>query len=94
MFFQSVCYFKREVYHKADAAKEVMRAEKLQEGWFLPLLALPLMKKLLEKEARGLEKESEGLDEDIIIWIICIKMFSSVPSLSNIEITKYFNCES
>ena len=57
-----------------------MRAGKGKEGGFLPLSALPLIMKVLEKESQGLEKESEGLEKNITIWITWIKDFNSAPS--------------
>ena len=48
---------------KVDSANQAMRAGKGKEGGFLPLLALPLMMKVLKKE-------SERPEKNIVIWII------------------------
>ena len=50
-----------------------MRAGKRQEGGILLLLTLPLMIK------KFWEKDSQEQKEDIIIWIIWIKIFRPTP---------------
>ena len=62
--------------------KEFSETRETQEGGILPLLAYTLLKKHLEKESRGLEEVSREQEEDIIIWIIWIKFFSSAPSFN------------
>ena len=42
---------------------------------FLPLLALPLMMKVLQKLLQEQGKQSKLLEEDIITWINWIKIF-------------------
>ena len=71
----------------AITGKRVKRAGKELEGGFLPLIALPLMMKGLEKESQEQE------EEDITKCIIWIKFFSSIPSFKQYQITTYFNHE-
>ena len=53
--------------------------EKNQDGWFLRLL-LSLLLSSIWKGVTRVGKESPEQEEDIIIWIMWLKIFSPAPS--------------
>ena len=70
IFINKVCSFYIDKYYYG---KGVMRAGKGQEGGILPILALPFNAFIV------LGKELQGLEKDIIIWIMWVTFFSSTP---------------